>query len=102
MSTTEAILPNWEDENPWEEPLDDLRARLEDYFEEVDSDVDLTQYSSRKLGNGDYVISTPGKVYLLENSIDGSLGVHERGKEKEGYSHEDMKIEEMIEEELSP
>lgn len=93
----------------WEDKLSNLRKELEKKFREdedfnyEDFDLSLSEYSIRELGGDEgYVLSTPGKVYLLGNDPVGNpnLKVHERGNKKEGYSEADQELEELIEEEL--
>lgn len=88
--------------NYWEEKLENLRGELENYFESEQDGIQLMNYSVRKLGNDDYVISTPGKVfYLGENPVNNpQLQIHERGSPKDGYSQGDKELEKLIEDEL--
>lgn len=93
MSTD--TLDNWVSE--WSERLDSL-------IEETNEDeirVDPDDYSVRELQSGDYVISTPGKTYLVSED---SISEHSKGRTDEDYNLYDQDIEgeirEMLEDQL--
>lgn len=96
-------------EDYWEDKLSNLREELERKFKEGEGfdykqfDLNLSDYSIRELGGDEgYVLSTPGKVYLLGNDPIGNpeFRGHERGNKKDGYSEADRELEQLIEDEL--